>query len=410
MAGFEVDPLVDLEYEEDHPYKELLDEANKREFTELENSHCITVGEDAEGLPVIVFVPRLGFEYTNCTNDREKDHHLKRMLLLFIKKADPIVSQRYTLIYAHTSLSILSQQPLVYKYYKMLPRAYKKNVHKVFVLHPTFLIKTFFEMGVRWFVKDKFFKKLNFVRSLAELQLKLPPRCTVMPPSLLLYEHTDNVSKTANASSLISTSDSTLEYGSLFDVFDSAVHTIPLVMECMVYLRESNAYSVQGIFRLSMDESVRVLLKDRLSRSAVDKILIGKRGEEGGREALGVSAVDPSLSEDTSSTERESTQSSPSSRFTWSSSPKVADKTAGDSSDDLPILVVEGVHNVAGTLKTCFAMLTEPLFTFGVYNALLQCTKNFLASKDLGKWDKQMDDAVCTMPMAHIHTLKTLLR
>ncbi len=410
MAGFEEDPLVELQYEQDDPYTELLDEANKREFTELENSHCITVGEDAEGLPVIVFVPRLGFEYTNCTNDREKDHHLKRMLLLFIKKADRIVSQRYTLVYAHTSLSILSQQPLVYKYYKMLPRAYKKNVHKVFVLHPTFLIKTFFEMGVRWFVKEKFFKKLNFVKSLAELQCKLPPRCTVMSPSLLLYEHMDNCGKSSPGTSpVISTSENSLEYGSLFDLFDSAVKTIPLVYECMLYLKEMNAYSMQGIFRLSMDESVRVLLKDRLSRCAVDKILIGKKGECAGREALGLSIIDQSEgTTGTSSSLRESTDSSSSSRFTWTSKP--SEKEAADTSDEIPILVVEGVHNVAGTLKTCFAMLTEPLFTFGVYDALIASTKLYLQSKDVNKWDKTVDNAVGTMPLAHIHTLRTLLR
>ena len=142
----------------------------KEAFDDLERSQCIMTGMTSNGVPILAFIPLLGFEKLNCVTQEDKDRTLKRMLLLFIKSADKIVQRGYILVFAYTALSILSQIPLVYKYYKMLPRSYKKNVRKLIVLHPAYLIRSFFEVGVRWFVKSKFYRKLHFLDSVVEVQ------------------------------------------------------------------------------------------------------------------------------------------------------------------------------------------------------------------------------------------------
>lgn len=53
--------------------------------------------------------------------------------------------------------------------YDMLPRKYKKNLKKLYILHPTFWVKSFF-FFVRPFISSKFWRKVEYVKSANEVR------------------------------------------------------------------------------------------------------------------------------------------------------------------------------------------------------------------------------------------------
>jgi hypothetical protein len=100
-----------------------LREAQSTDLSDIERTGCVVVGNDMKNNPVIVLIPVLG------VNAGEKlDVSYRKMLLLFIRKASDIVGKAYSVLYAHTNVDIMNQYPLIYKFYAVLPRAYKKNL------------------------------------------------------------------------------------------------------------------------------------------------------------------------------------------------------------------------------------------------------------------------------------------
>ena len=232
-------------------YQSLLDEASEADMADLERSGCVGVGADRDGGAVLMFIPKLGFARAD-----KSDATLRRMLLLFIKTADAVVKQPFSICYAHTSLSILSQMPLVHKYYKMLPRVYKKNLQKLYVLQPTQIIRVFFEMGVRWFVSEKFYRKLIFVDSISEFQRKhVPPVRCQLPHALIKLEDDEAGLKGSGVVAPLSAS------------FDRSLSTTRLIHQCCEYIRQRGLQR-KGIFRVSGDEVALILVKTRVQHAS----------------------------------------------------------------------------------------------------------------------------------------------
>lgn len=260
VVPFKSDSSLTAE-EKETRYQNILDEAMETDMADLERSGCVGVGADNNNQPVLMFIPKLGFARTD-----KSDATLRRMLLLFIKTADSIVKQPYSICYAHTSLSILSQQPIVYRYYKMLPRAYKKNLQKLYVLQPTQIIRLFFEMGVRWFISEKFYRKLNFVDSIADYQSFVSPILCQLPHALIKSEDDEIGLKGSGFVAPLELS------------FDPELSTTRLIHKCCEYLR---MYGLQrkGIFRVSGDEVALTLVKTRVQAlgyaAASNTVVIG---------------------------------------------------------------------------------------------------------------------------------------
>src|SRR6185312_6507252 len=111
----------------------------------------------------------------------------KKMLLLFLKKANEIVGQNYSVVYAHTNIDIINQYPLIYKFYSLLPRTYKKNLLKMYIIHPNVGIKMFFEFA-RVFLSQKFYQKLSLVEHILDFQRIVPPTQLALPLKFLFKE------------------------------------------------------------------------------------------------------------------------------------------------------------------------------------------------------------------------------
>lgn len=360
----EDDELESHTYEDDHPYRKLLEEAQAASLGDIERTNCVVRGQSDDGTPVLAFIPRLGFDKLNCTTEADRDKILRRMLLRFIKVADEVVSKNYILVYAHTALSILSQQPIIYKYYKMLPRSYKKNVQKLIVLHPTFLIRSFFEVGVRWFVKEKFYRKLNFLGSIIEAQGVIGATGTTLPPALIKYEMEDNGKKSGGDSGG-SDEDSVFGTVPLEKMYVASLGTTDFIFRCCRYLESNQALTTEGLFRISGDNDAVDVVKSRIVSSiqpqAMDTILF--KGEEG---------------------------------------PEEIDQ------DDFPYLLISDIHSAASALKVSLRRLPQPLITMEAYQPLLDATKKH-AGGDVDAWDRAVDLVLVSMPASHFNTLQYLL-
>ena len=373
------------EYDKDHPYSELLARAKEEAFDDLERTQCIVAGSTNDDTPVLVFIPRLGFEKLNCMSSEDKDRTLKRMLLLFIRTADEIVRRRYILVFAHTALSIMSQQPLVYKYYKMLPRSYKKNVRKLIVLHPTFLIRSFFEVGVRWFVSAKFYRKLFFLDTSVEVQEIVNPYGTVLPAGLLKYEVADKV--TSGKAKAEAAGDNKFS-APLDKSFDPTLGTTDFLYRCKRFLISSGALTHHGLFRVPGDGDVADVIRDRLlattkSPHAIDTVVfpsdkdIDEEDEEGEKQGRGRGEGE-----------------------------KEGRKGKGDPA--LAVLVIEDTDAAASALKAALRYLPVPVITYDVYEALISATRSS-SQTTTGDWDDSVDEILRRMPKAHQDTLHHML-
>ena len=116
---------------DDKDFSKYLIEANETDLTEIERSGCVLSGRDLRNIHVIIMIPSLAF------NRIDKPELLfRRMLLYFIKKSNEIVGEPYSIVYAHTSIDLINQYPLIYKFYSILPKSYKKNLQKMYIIHP----------------------------------------------------------------------------------------------------------------------------------------------------------------------------------------------------------------------------------------------------------------------------------
>ncbi|CAI8029737.1 Rho GTPase-activating protein 1, partial [Geodia barretti] len=133
-------------------------------FKMVEKYNIISVsGSDRDGRPVIVISAcRLPPSYA-INHD---------VLLRYGKYfLDKIVEQDYTLLYCHHGLRSHNKPSFSWlrKVYAEMDRKYKKNIKKVYVLHPTNFIRVMLSL-MKPFLNYKFGRKLSYVNRLAELE------------------------------------------------------------------------------------------------------------------------------------------------------------------------------------------------------------------------------------------------
>jgi hypothetical protein len=266
--------------EDENGYKLLLDQIKITDFSDLERSGCVTITNypSTTKIPLIVFLPRLGMNAISHLNSMENKSSndsiiIQKVLLYFIKNThDVMLAGRYVLVYGHTPLAILSQQTMIFKYYKLLPRPYKKNLQNLVILHPQFGIKMVFEFA-KVFLSDKFYQKLILVNSIQELQSMVSPDDLTFPYKFIKLE--DEYFDCKYSGSI----------PALCDCYFPILGTTKLLCDCINYLRNHGGFKHVGIFRISGDENILNLAKIRMQKAASkcypnfpiyhDKIVIG---------------------------------------------------------------------------------------------------------------------------------------
>ncbi len=382
------------ELAEDHPYKKLLADARAADDADLERYKCVVQGKSKDGLPILFFAPRLGFANDLTLPQAQKDRELKRMMLYFIKIANSIVPGPYIMIYAHTPLTILSQQPIIYKYYKMLPREYKKNLLRLYIVHPNFLMRSFFEIGVRWFVSDKFYKKLHFVKTISELQDLVGINAVACPPLFFQNEDEDfsfmtekavEAAQKAHSKSLkkhgeVEEGPQILTYAPpLKDLFEPILGTTALIHRCCEYLRATgDGIKRKGLFRLSGDNVMLSAAKRRMKSGVLTHYHSIYIGEE-----------DPRLYRQGS-----------------------ALRHSNDNSDGKFVpasLVITDVDTVANVLKVSWRLWADPVISLPIYTDLIAAATQHNENKDEVAWSAAIMTCQAAMPKEQAATLDHLM-
>eukprot|EP00944_MAST-04C_sp_MAST-4C-sp1_P003224 g3224.t1 len=122
----------------------------------------------------VVFSPRAAGEAPD----------MDMLLNYMILKLDQVVEKSYNLVYCHTGMNWFSRKHFAWlkEAYSILGRKFKKNISKLIIVHPSFIINAAF-MFARPFISSKFWKKLHRVSSITmvdaildcNVQLKVSP-------------------------------------------------------------------------------------------------------------------------------------------------------------------------------------------------------------------------------------------
>ncbi|KMZ93364.1 rho-GTPase-activating protein 1 [Plasmodium vivax Mauritania I] len=147
-------------------YEKLLKKSYTENFDELYKTDLLKViGKDGYGSHIVLLIPCF---IVSSGADPEKT------LRYAILTLDPIVKENYVLILCETHTSWLTDAVYAYakQWYDTLPRKYKKNLKKLYLVHSGFMSKTMLTI-VTPFVSAKFWKKVEYIEKLEDLFLKL---------------------------------------------------------------------------------------------------------------------------------------------------------------------------------------------------------------------------------------------
>ncbi|XP_065909987.1 rho GTPase-activating protein 1-like [Dysidea avara] len=223
------------------------------EYALIERHNIVSVaGTDKDGRPVIVFSAcRLPPSYTI--------NHQK--LLDYLKfTVDHYVESDYTILYLHHGLTASNKPSFNWlrQMYKAMDRKYKKNLKKLYIVHPTRLIKMLYLL-FKPFISYKFGKKLTYVNRLDDLQEALYLDQVDIPQEVKDYDaqlkykipqHSEPSSRFYSALDESATN-TTQQFGVPLSVLQerNGGDPIPLVVRSCVEYLEQEGLEVEGIFR-----------------------------------------------------------------------------------------------------------------------------------------------------------------
>ncbi|KAL5553686.1 hypothetical protein UlMin_041087 [Ulmus minor] len=136
-------------------------------------------GVDSEGHPVMVVV---GAHFLLRCLD------LERFILYVIKEFEPIIQKPYTIVYFHSAASLQVQPDLGWmrRLQQILGRKHQKNLHAIYVLHPTFGLKAAI-FALQLFVDNLVWKKVVYVDRLLQLFRYVPREQLTIPD--FVFQH-----------------------------------------------------------------------------------------------------------------------------------------------------------------------------------------------------------------------------
>ncbi|XP_026736371.1 protein prune homolog 2 isoform X2 [Trichoplusia ni] len=144
-------------------------------------------GYDGGGAALIVFsachLPdNARPDYTYCMDN---------LFLYVIWSLERLVTDDYVLVYLHGSAGRrrLPSFHWLHECYKLIDRRLRKSLKHLYLVHPTFWLKSFVIL-TKPFVSSKFFRKLSYVRSLSELMQKVPVEPNAIPEIVKQYDAT----------------------------------------------------------------------------------------------------------------------------------------------------------------------------------------------------------------------------
>ncbi|CAA0833059.1 appr-1-p processing enzyme family protein [Striga hermonthica] len=136
-------------------------------------------GVDSEGRPVMVVV---GAHFLLRCLD------LERFILYVVKEFEPLIQKPYSIVYFHSAASLQMQPDLGWmkRLEQILGRKHQRNLHAIYVLHPTFGLKAAI-FAMQLFVDDMVWKKVIYVDRLLQLFRYVPREQLTIPD--FVFQH-----------------------------------------------------------------------------------------------------------------------------------------------------------------------------------------------------------------------------
>uniref|UniRef100_A0A7S4KJ18 Macro domain-containing protein n=1 Tax=Guillardia theta TaxID=55529 RepID=A0A7S4KJ18_GUITH len=138
-------------------------------------------GQDNNGRPVFVLV---GNRFP--ARDLEDDH----VILHLIKTMDNQVHVPYSIVYVHSNFSVALNQPLpslFSRIHEVLDRRFKKNIKRLYVVHPSMSSRTIL-VGLRALFSPKFWQKVVYCEKVAHLYEHCKRNEVILPDDVMDYE------------------------------------------------------------------------------------------------------------------------------------------------------------------------------------------------------------------------------
>ncbi|XP_015919330.1 protein prune homolog 2 isoform X2 [Parasteatoda tepidariorum] len=119
------------------------------------------------------------------------DYVMDNLFLYVLTTLSQLVAEDYVLIYLHgaTSRSCMPSFGWLKRCYQMIDRRLRKNLKGLYLVHPTFWLKTIVIM-TKPFISSKFSRKLRFVNSLQELEELIPMDHVCIPDKVKEFDET----------------------------------------------------------------------------------------------------------------------------------------------------------------------------------------------------------------------------
>ncbi|KAJ0170120.1 hypothetical protein K1T71_014048 [Dendrolimus kikuchii] len=144
-------------------------------------------GYDSRGVALIVF------SACHLPDNARPDYTyvMDNLFLYVIWTLERLVTEEYILVYLHGSAGRrrLPSFHWLHECYKLIDRRLRKSLKHLYLVHPTFWLKSFVII-TKPFVSSKFFRKLSYVGSLAELMQKVPIEPNAIPEIVKNYDAT----------------------------------------------------------------------------------------------------------------------------------------------------------------------------------------------------------------------------
>lgn len=117
------------------------------------------------------------------------DYVMDNLFLYVLTTLDQLVAEDYVLVYLHgaTSRSCMPSFGWLKRCYQMIDRRLRKNLKGLYLVHPTFWLKTIVIM-TRPFISSKFSRKLRFVNNLQELEELIPTDHVCIPDKVREFD------------------------------------------------------------------------------------------------------------------------------------------------------------------------------------------------------------------------------
>lgn len=124
--------------------------------------------------------------------DRSRaDYHyvMNNLFLYVVKTLEQLVTEDYVLIYLHggSGRGNVPPFPWLKKCYQLLDRRLRKSLKNLYMVHPTFWLKSVVWMA-RPFISSKFWRKLVYVKTLDELYQLVPVEKAAVPDKVKNYD------------------------------------------------------------------------------------------------------------------------------------------------------------------------------------------------------------------------------